>query len=85
MVFFVHDGQALSRTSGMLEQALTHEAAKIGNSVGYSSGMFVKADGFVVSHDIDTVGFPYMYVCINMYCVGRSAPITCNALPSAYR
>lgn len=67
----------------MLEQTLTHKAAKVWHPVGNFGGVLVKTDGFVVSHDIRTVGFPYMYVCIVMYCVGLSAPITCNALSAA--
>ena len=41
MVGFVNDWEPLGGTSSMLEQALTHEAAKIGHPVGYAGGMFV--------------------------------------------
>lgn len=65
------------------DQALAYKPTKIRQSIGNFGGIFVKADGLVVSHDISTVGFPYMYVCMVMDCVGPSAPVTCNALPAA--
>jgi hypothetical protein len=69
--------------SGVLEQTLTHEPAKVRQTVCDSGGVFVKADGFVMSHDTDQGGRRYMYVCIIMSCVGLSAPVTCNALSAA--